>query len=163
VLLDTMVHEFNLLRGVLGEPTEVRFASLRAATVTVVLDFGGVECVVTWLDLPGIARYEMEACFYDPVGRVRLAFPSPYLKNTPAVLEMTSGDLAGPSSVLTSEVVSYEEPFKLELVASSTGRPSAGQTRSRPVSTGSGTWRSARRWSPARDRGGRCRDPPISV
>jgi predicted dehydrogenase len=116
VLLDTMVHEFNLLRGVLGEPTEVRFASLRAATVTVVLDFGGVECVVTWLDLPGIARYEMEACFYDPVGRVRLAFPSPYLKNTPAVLEMTSGDLAGPSSVLTSEVVSYEEPFKLELV-----------------------------------------------
>jgi predicted dehydrogenase len=116
VLLDTMVHEFNLLRGMLGEPTELRFASLRETTVTVVLDFGGTECVVAWLDLPGIAAYEMEACFYDPAGRVRLAFPSPYLRNTPAVLEATSGDLAGPSSTVSSELVSYEESFKLELV-----------------------------------------------
>jgi len=116
VLLDTLVHEFNLLRGVLGEPTEVRFASLRQATVTVVLDFDGVECVVAWLDLPGIARYEMEASFYDPATRVRLAFPSPYLKNTPARFEVTTGDVAGASSVLSQEIVSYEESFKLELL-----------------------------------------------
>jgi len=116
VLLDTMVHEFNLLRGILGEPTEVRFASLRQATVTVVLDFDGVECVVAWLDLPGIAGYEMEACFYDPGARVRLAFPSPYLKNAPTLFEMTSGDPGGPSSVQSREIVSYEEPFKLELL-----------------------------------------------
>ena len=52
VLIDTMVHEFNLLRGMLGEPSSVRFASLDKKAVTVVLDFNGVGCTVTWLDLP---------------------------------------------------------------------------------------------------------------
>jgi predicted dehydrogenase len=116
VLLDTMVHEFNLLRGLLGEPSAVTFASLRDATVTVVLDFGGVECVVAWLDLPGIARYEMEACFYDPAQRVRLAFGSPYLRNAPTVVDIEAGDVAGPATSVSREVMSYESPFKLELI-----------------------------------------------
>jgi predicted dehydrogenase len=116
VLLDTMVHEFNLLRGVLGEPTELKFVSLRETTTTVVLDFDGVDCVVAWLDLPGIARYEMEVCFYDPAERVRLAFPSPYLKNAPRLVDIETGQLAGPSSATQRELLSYEEPFKLELL-----------------------------------------------
>jgi predicted dehydrogenase len=116
VLIDTMVHEFNLLRGMLGEPSQVRFASLRRDAVTVVLDFGGVDCVVAWLDLPGVAGYEMEACFYDPDTRIRLSFPSPYLKNVPALLELTGGERGGAHSVRSREIVSYEEAFKLELV-----------------------------------------------
>lgn len=116
VLLDTMVHEFNLLRGLLGEPAAVTFASLRENTTTVMLDFGGVECVVAWLDLPGIARYEMELCCYDPARRVRLAFQSPFLRNTPTLLDIETGALAGPAATTSREVVSYEEPFKLELV-----------------------------------------------
>jgi predicted dehydrogenase len=116
VLLDTMVHEFNLLRGLLGEPSAVTFASLRDATTTVVLDFGGVECVVAWLDLPGIARYEMEACFYDPAKRVRLAFGSPYLRNAPTVVDIEAGDVSGPATSASREVMSYESAFKLELI-----------------------------------------------
>jgi predicted dehydrogenase len=117
VLIDTMVHEFNLLRGMLGEPSSVRYASLDKKAVTVVLDFNGVGCTVTWLDLPGIADYEMEACFYDPGTRVRLAFPSPYLKNAPTSLELTGGVLGGPATSTSREVVSYENSFKLELIA----------------------------------------------
>ena len=98
VLIDTMVHEFNLLRGVLGEPSAVRFASLDQTAVTVVLDFGVVGCSVTWLDLPGIADYSMEACFYDAGTRVRLGFPSPYLKNVPTPLEVTTGPWAALAS-----------------------------------------------------------------
>jgi predicted dehydrogenase len=116
VLLDTMVHEFNLVRGIVGEPTEVRFASLGEQTVTIVLDFDGVECVIAWLDLPGIAGYEMEACFYDPCTRIRLAFGSPYLKNAPAIFEKSTGDVGGPAAMTTREVVSYEEAFKVELL-----------------------------------------------
>jgi predicted dehydrogenase len=116
VLLDTMVHEFNLLRGLLGEPTAVTSVSLRESTVTVMLDFGGTDCVVAWLDLPGIARYEMEACFYDPAERIRLAFGSPFLRNSPTVVDIETGRPGGADSAVRREVVSYEEPFKLELI-----------------------------------------------
>ena len=116
VLLDTMVHEFNLLRGLLGEPAAVTSVSLRESTTTVMLDFGGTDCVVAWLDLPGIARYEMEACFYDPAERIRLAFGSPFLRNSPTVVDIETGVLGGAASAARREVVSYEEPFKLELI-----------------------------------------------
>jgi predicted dehydrogenase len=116
VLIDTLVHELNLVRGILGEPTQVRFASLRRSTVTIVLDFDGIECVIAWLDLPGLADYEMEACFYDPNARIRLSFPSPYLKNVPALLEETAGGTGGALSVRSRQTVSYEEEFKLELI-----------------------------------------------
>jgi predicted dehydrogenase len=116
VLLDTMVHEFNLLRGLLGEPTAVTSVSLRESTTTVMLDFDGTDCVVAWLDLPGIARYEMEACFYDPAERVRLAFGSPFLRNSPTVVDIETGDTGGAASTVSRETVSYDEPFKLELI-----------------------------------------------
>jgi len=116
VLLDTMVHEFNLLRGILGEPNELKFASVRETSINLVLGFGDVECTVAWLDLPGIARYEMEVCFYSPAERVRLAFPSPFLRNAPTIVERETGEPGGAASAVSREVVSYEEPFKLELV-----------------------------------------------
>jgi predicted dehydrogenase len=116
VLLDSLVHELNLLRGALGEPTALDFASIRATSVTLVFDFAGVECSLAWIDLPGIARYEMEVCFYDPNERLRVAFASPFLRNMPTVFEREIGDSDSARSAVVSEVVSYEEPFKLELV-----------------------------------------------
>jgi predicted dehydrogenase len=117
VLLDTLVHELNLLRGFLGEPSSLRFVSARADTVTIALDFAGIDCVIAWIDLPGIARYEMELCFYDPAERIRLAFPSPYLRNVPTTLERETGDSSGPSSAASREILSYASPFALELEA----------------------------------------------
>ena len=116
VLLDSVVHELNLLRGILGEPAAVKFASLRDTTLNVILDFNGVECSLAWLDLPGMARYEMEVCFYDPCERVRLAFPSPFLRNAPTVVELEIGERGAVNSSASREIVSYEEPFKLELI-----------------------------------------------
>ncbi len=116
VLLDSMVHEFNLLRGILGEPTELKYASVRDTTVNVIFDFNGVECSVMWVDLPGIARYEMEVCFYDPRERVRLAFPSPFLRSAPALVDVETGVEGTSKSSVAREVTSYEEAFKLELL-----------------------------------------------
>jgi len=117
VLIDSLVHELNLLRGVLGEPDELKFASIREASVNVLLDFNGVECALTWIDLPGIARYEMEVRFYDPNERLRLAFPSPFLRSVPTVLDSEKGEVGTPHASVAREIFSYEEPFKLELVA----------------------------------------------
>jgi predicted dehydrogenase len=117
VLLDTLVHELNTIRGVLGEPDRIDYVSLRTDTVTVMLRFGELPVALHWIDLPGISRYEMEFACYAPDRRLRLVFPSPFLRNEPAVLEMQGGDLASARSWRTEEVVSHESGFKRELAA----------------------------------------------
>ncbi len=73
LLLDNLVHEFNALRGVLGEPTEVVYASLARESVSVNLRFGEIPCHLSWVDLmPGIARYKQEFAFYAPEQRLTL-------------------------------------------------------------------------------------------
>jgi predicted dehydrogenase len=117
VLLDTLVHELNTIRGALGEPDRLDYVSLQTDTVTVMFRYGTMPVALHWIDLPGISRYEMEFACYAPDRRVRLAFPSPFLRNEPAVLEMQGGDLASARSWRTEEVVSHESGFKRELAA----------------------------------------------
>jgi predicted dehydrogenase len=117
VLLDTLVHEFNAVRGALGEPDRLSFVELRKQVVTAILDFSDVQCTIAWVDLPGIARYEMEFAFYAPERRLTLSFPSPFLRSMPTRLTIEGGEVGGPRSWSTTEVVSYEEAFKRELVA----------------------------------------------
>jgi predicted dehydrogenase len=59
----------------------------------------------------------MEFALYGPDRRVCLSFPSPFLRNEPAVLEIEGGDAGTPRSWRTQEVVSYESGFKAELAA----------------------------------------------
>jgi predicted dehydrogenase len=127
VLLDTLVHELNTVRGLLGEPTRLDYASLALNHVTVMLRFGDLPAAIHWIDLPGIARYEMEFALYAPDRRLRLTFPSPFLRNEPATLEIEGGTGSTGRSWRTEEVVGYESGFKNELVAFHdsivTGRP----------------------------------------
>jgi predicted dehydrogenase len=117
VLLDTLVHELNTVRGLLGEPDRIEYVSLAEHTVTAMLRFGDLPVAVHWLDLPGISRYAMEFALYGPDRRVCLSFPSPFLRNEPALLEIEGGDAGTPRSWRTQEVVSYESGFKAELAA----------------------------------------------
>jgi len=115
VLLDGLVHELNLLRATLGEPSGIKFASLHESSVTVILSFGNVSCVLCWVDLPGIARYEQEFAFYSPLRRVVLKFPSPFLRSMPTHLAFVEGKEGTARSWDTVETVSFEEAFKNEL------------------------------------------------
>jgi predicted dehydrogenase len=117
VLLDTLVHEINTVRGLLGEPDSLDYVDLRAASVTVMLSFGDLPVAIHWLDLPGIARYGMEFALYGPDRRVTLTFPSPFLRNEPAVVEITGGEAGTTRSWRSEEIVSYTSAFKQELVA----------------------------------------------
>jgi predicted dehydrogenase len=127
VLLDTLVHELNTVRGLLGEPTRLEYASLALNHVTVMLRFGDLPAAIHWIDLPGIARYGMEFALYAPDRRLRLTFPSPFLRNEPAVLEIESGTGGAGRSWRTEEIAGYESGFKNELMAFHdsilTGRP----------------------------------------
>lgn len=119
ILLDSMIHELNAVRGLLGEPDELRFADVwgtEPTGVTATLRFGETECVFSWVDLPGIARYEGELAFYGPHERATLTFPSPFLRNMPTRLVLEGGEPGTPSSWRAEHTTSYEEAFKRELL-----------------------------------------------
>ncbi len=116
VLLDSMVHEFNAIRGVLGEPERLEFADIREHGLTVILCFGDTQCIVSWVDLPGMARYQMEFAFYALDRRLTLSFPSPFLRSMPTILTTEAGEADTARGWRTEEVASYDESFKRELL-----------------------------------------------
>jgi len=116
MLLDSAVHEFNALRGLLGEPDLLEHVSASKHGFSLVLGFGATRCVHSWVDLPGIARYEQEFAFFAPDRRAILTFPSPFLRNDATALVLEGGDLGSSRSWRTVETISYEEGFRRELV-----------------------------------------------
>lgn len=117
VMLDTLVHEINTVRGALGEPDRLDYVELREGSLSVLLTFGATSVAIHWVDLPGITRYLMEFAAFDDNGRVTLSFPSPFLRNAPTLLSVEGGQSGGSDSWRREETTSYESGFKLELVA----------------------------------------------
>jgi predicted dehydrogenase len=117
VLLDSMVHELNALRGLLGEPDELRFADVWGEPhgVTLTMRFGETEAVCSWVDLPGFAGYEQELAFYAPDSRTSLVFPSPFLRSMPTRLVLEGGEAGTPAAFRTERIVAFDEAFKREL------------------------------------------------
>ena len=116
MLLDNLVHELNALRGALGEPDLVKYAELSPRVVNLSLTFDGVDCHLSWVDLPGIARYRQELAFYGLDARATLTLPSPYLRGEPSELAVEGGHADAAHSWRTVETVSYVEAFKRELI-----------------------------------------------
>ncbi len=117
VLLDSVIHEFNMLRGALGEPDEVRYANVESNRLAVDLVFGGVPCRLDWVELPGIARYRQDLFFYGSDLRIEINLPSPFLRNAPTILSLEGGKPGTPDGWRTEEVVAYDEAFRRELEA----------------------------------------------
>jgi predicted dehydrogenase len=116
LLLDCLVHEVNALRGVLGEPIGISHASLSRTCIGVNLSFAEAECHLSWVDLPGIARYKQEFAFHAPGSRLRLELPSPFLRSAPSRLIVEGGEIGTAHSWEREEIVSFDEAFKRELV-----------------------------------------------
>jgi predicted dehydrogenase len=116
VLLDSMVHEFNAIRGALGEPDRLEYANIGENGLTAILSFNTTECVISWVDLPGIARYQMEFSLYAPEGRLTLTFPSPFLRSAPTLLAVEGGELDSARAWVTEETTSFAESFARELM-----------------------------------------------
>ncbi len=116
-LLDSMVHDLNLLRSLLGEPDRLEFARLSQEGVAAVLTFRQVPVAMQWINLrSGFAGYQQEFAFYSPDRRATLLFPSPFLRSMPTQLVLEGGVTATASAWRTVETVSYEEAFKRELL-----------------------------------------------
>ncbi len=118
ILLDSMVHELNAVRGLLGEPGAVHFARFAedASSVTASLAFGRIQCTAMWIDLPGIARYQQDWAFYGRDARASLRFPSPFLRSEPTQLVLEGGVPGTAHAWETVHTVGYDEAFKRELL-----------------------------------------------
>jgi predicted dehydrogenase len=116
VLLDSLVHELNAMRGVMGEPERLEFSDIRETGLTAIFKYGATQCILAWVDLPGIARYEMELALYSPDRRLTLSFPSPFLRSMPTMLVSETGEVKSPRSSRTEEITSFNESFKEELI-----------------------------------------------
>lgn len=115
-ILDSMVHELNAVRGLLGDPDRVEFARIRESGITTVLRFGALECVASWVDLPGIARYRQTWQFDGLDRRAILELPSPFLRSAVTLLTFEDGAPGSPASSHTTHVEGFDEAFKRELV-----------------------------------------------
>ena len=116
VMIGSVVHQVNALRGLLGDPVEVVSTEVWQAglCVTSVLRFKpDVRCSLNFIYLPRQKNYAEEYAFFGADTRVRIRFPSPYLLHTPApvtVQRQQAGRL-----VEENVIVSYDEAFQLEL------------------------------------------------
>ncbi len=121
VLLGSMVHDVNALRGLLGEPARVSFTQLwppdeRDVCITTALEYpNNARVIFTWAYLAELRDYFEEIAVMSSAHRIRIQFPSPFLRNfpTPVVVQgMEDG-----AEFTKRVVVSYEEAFQEELLA----------------------------------------------
>ena len=116
LLFQSLIHDVNALRGLLGEPEEVLSAHTWRggfAQTSLTRFAGNVRVLLTWVSLRGLKHYEERLLFVSPEKRLVLVFPSPYLRHAPTPLlveRMEGGEL-----VEERRTVSYEEAFRVEL------------------------------------------------
>jgi predicted dehydrogenase len=116
-LLDSMIHDINLMRGLLGEPKALGFAHVAQSEITLFLEFPQTTATMNWVNLmDGVARYRQEFSFFSPQRRATLVFPSPFLRSAPVELVIEGGTQESSRSWRTVETVSFESAFKRELL-----------------------------------------------
>jgi predicted dehydrogenase len=116
-LLDSMIHDINLMRGLLGDLVKLQYADVSEAGVSLFVEYAGTDAAMHWVYLKdGVAAYRQEFAFFSPRRRLTLNFPSPFLRNVPTQLVIEAGSLDRPESTRTSETVSQESAFKRELL-----------------------------------------------
>lgn len=116
MLWQSLIHDVNALRGVLGEPSRVLSSSIwnegmAQHSLTEFKD--NVRVSMSWISLPGVKHYEERLRFVSPNLRVTLVFPSPYIRHAPTKLEVERMD--GETLVVEDRVVSYDEAFRTEV------------------------------------------------
>ena len=116
-LLDSMIHDINLMRSLLGEPKALRFASVAKEGISLFLEFAQTAAAMHWVNLTdGVARYQQEFAFFYPERRAMLVFPSPFLRSAPVELVLEGGSQESSRSWRTVETIAFESAFKRELL-----------------------------------------------
>lgn len=120
VLLGSLIHDINALRGLVGEPQAVEYTAIWPADevlpviATVLRVRDQMRAALVWAYLPEYQDYFEEIALMSASGRIRIQFPSPYLRHfpTPVVVE----EMRDGAAVKQHVTASYAEAFKEELL-----------------------------------------------
>ena len=144
IVVQTLVHEFNMLGGLLGDarrdPVGVAVAAVRRHQHALRRD--RVPPVVGVA--AGHRRYRQELAFYAPGKRLTLELPSPFLRSMPSRLIVEGGE----SAPRTAGSARRSSPTTRRSGASWSSSPIAsrpGESRARRAPTGCATCGSPRR------------------
>src|SRR5262245_9362091 len=121
VILGSLVHDINALRGLIGEPEGVLYTDMwpegeKAPSITTILSYpNDIRVVYTWTYLAELRDYFEEIALMSSAKRLRIQFPSPFLKHfpTPIVWQGMEDGAAFEKRVEAS----FDEAFKEELKA----------------------------------------------
>lgn len=124
LLLGSLCHDVNAMRGLFGEPESVVSTELWNAGLCIssMLRYpGDLRASLTWTYLSDLRDYHEEiACFAD-ASRVKIIFPSPFLRNAPTEVRVQGleplPDRPEAASWEKRTTVSFHEAFKEELLA----------------------------------------------
>jgi len=117
VLLGSIIHDINALRGLLGPPEAILSTEIWAEGNAVMSTFrygDAVRAVLTWALLDEVRDYREDLAFLATDGRVEIRFPSPYLKSVPTTVITERMD--GGVYARTEHQADFHEPFKEELL-----------------------------------------------
>jgi len=120
-ILGSMVHDINAVRGLIGEPEKVMFTDIwpvgeKLPSITTVLSYpNDLRVLYTWTFLADLRDYFEEIALMSPANRLRIQFPSPFLKHfpTPIVFQGMENGAAFSKRVEAS----FDEAFREELRA----------------------------------------------
>jgi predicted dehydrogenase len=114
----SLIHDVNLVRGVIGEPTRVvsNHVWQEGFAQSSLSEFArGVRVQMSWINVPFLKHYEETVRFVGHDERVTLVFPSPYLRHHPTKLLVER--MQGETLVVEDHTPSFEEAFRVELFA----------------------------------------------
>ena len=120
VFLGSLSHDLNALRGICGCPDRALLTTLwpdevTYPTVTTFLEYTkGPRVVLTWSYLSDLRDYFEELAFMSVESRVRIQFPSPYLRHFPTPVEVQG--MENGSEYRKRVNVGYAESFIQELL-----------------------------------------------
>jgi predicted dehydrogenase len=91
IVLDSLVHELNMVQALAGRAKSAVFAELSEAGAVAVLRCERGLAQIAWVATPGSARYTQEVQVLSACGSATVRFDSPYLPGTAGALTVEGG------------------------------------------------------------------------
>lgn len=116
LMLGLTTHDMTILHGALGLPERVVSTDIWANGLAYASIFaypGDLRCVFDTGIMPGLRKFDETLTVYSKNKVVEIAFPSPFIKNAPTMVE--TWEMNGDVYQETHAQASYEEAFKEEL------------------------------------------------